>query len=98
MKDTVILAKDIILRTMQGELDGEFDDLFNKMCITSLTRVSDKNLITNKWKSLIWDLANRILNTKIGQLTKSRRSKCLTRVNDVSFRPSVTVKSDKRNN
>ena len=76
---------------MISEFDGELENSISIICSTSEQRVTDDNLKYDNRKSLIWELVDSILNATIGKVTKTYRLNSLTRLNDVSFRPTIAV-------
>ena len=53
-----------------------------QLCDLSQTRVKDESIIRQVRIDIIWELVNRIINAKIGGVTKKYRPQALTRVND----------------
>ena len=87
--------KDEVLDLIQNDCQKPEKDLISRLVDISATRVSNSCLARNDRKLLFWDLVNKILNAKIGSLVKTYKSKKLTRNNDVNFRSSLAVKSEK---
>ena len=67
-------------------------------CAISQTRVKYASLIVQARSDIFWELVNQILNAEIGGATKKYRNQTLTKVNDVSFRTFIEVKSENKYN
>ena len=92
-----ILQKEGVVRAIQDEFNNKNSDLVDELCIISTQRLPIMILTYIARLALFWELVNRILNVRISRSTRNYRSDVLIRHNDVYFRPSVAVISEKRN-
>ena len=65
--------------------------------MTSESRVIDTSLNRTHRRYLIFELVQKLLNTKIGQCTNYYQYENKTRDNDVKFRTTIAIKSEKTN-
>ena len=93
--NTVVPSKEGVDREIISELDDEYKNIMSQICDISQSKVTHISLIWQVRSYLIWELVNRTLNEKLGGATKTYINQQLTRTNDILFRTSIAVKSEK---
>ena len=87
-----------IMNVMRKENSNSQYKSITEICLTSRTRVKHVALTVDIRKEVIWELLDRIINACFGNVIRQFKENNLKRVNDVSFRTAIAVKSEKIHN
>ena len=67
-----------------------------EICLISMTRVKHISLTIDIHREVIWGLIDRMINACFGNVIRQFRENNLKRINNVSFRTAIAVKSEKK--
>ena len=97
ISDDVLLPlnADIIGLTKRENEQNQYEDI-TQLILTSRNRIKNLELTVNIRKDIIWELMDRMIDACFGRLIRQYRQNNLKRVNDVTFRTEIAVKSEKK--
>ena len=89
------LNADIIGLMKRENEQNQYEDI-TQLILTSRNRIKNLELTVNIRKDIIWELMDRMIDACFGRLIRQYRQNNLKRVNDVTFRTEIAVKSEKK--